>query len=46
LRHRKPGRNGYHDIVIFGENAMIAVPGRSETARVGELFAPVTISEE
>ena len=41
LRHRKPGKNGYGDIVVFGENETIAAPGRSETARVGELFAAI-----
>ena len=46
LRHRKPGKNGYRDIVIFGDNERIAAPGRSETARVGELFAPLSASNE
>ena len=41
FRHRKPGKNGYGEIITFGEGEMIAAPGRGETARVGELFAPV-----
>ena len=34
---RKRLRRNCH---IFGEDELIAAPGRSETARVGELFAP------
>ena len=45
-RHRKPGRNGYGEIIAFGEDEMIAAPGREETARVGELFAPVSVTNE
>ena len=46
FRHRKPGKNGYGEIITFGEGEMIAAPGRGETARVGELFAPVSVTNE
>ena len=45
-RHRQPNGVRYEDIFIFGENEMIAAPGRSETVRVGELFAPVSTTTE
>ena len=45
-RHRKPGRNGYREIVTFGENETIAAPERTETVRIGELFAPTSVTNE
>ncbi len=40
-RRRKPGRNRYGEIVTFREDQMIAAPGREDSARVSDLFAPV-----
>ena len=46
LRHRKPKRTGYAEIVTLGADETIAPEGRPENAiRVGDLFPPPAPSE-
>ena len=46
IRHRKPKRTGYAEIVTLGPEEMLSPEGRPENSiRVGDLFPPPAIAE-